>query len=58
MGSEMCIRDSAITPKDSVIEKPLIGPEPNANSHTAAIRVVILASSIVDMALSKPFFTI
>jgi len=48
----------AITPRDSVIEKPLIGPEPNANSNTAAIRVVILASSIVDIALSKPFFTI
>ena len=48
----------AITPKDNVMEKPLIGPEPKANSKTAAIRVVILASSIVDIALSKPFFTI
>ena len=48
----------AITPKDNVIEKPLIGPDPNANSKTAAISVVILASRIVDIALSKPFFTI
>ena len=44
----------AITPKDSVIEKPLIGPEPNANSKTAAIKVVIFASRTVILAFEYP----
>ena len=53
------IRDvniEAITPKDKVIEKPLIGPEPNTNNNSDAIKVVILASKMVDKALSNPFF--
>ena len=37
--------------KDSVIEKPLIGPEPNANNIIAAIKVVIFASKTVIFAL-------
>ena len=44
-------------PKDKVIEKPLIGPEPNTKSSNAAINVVIFASRIVEIALSNPFFT-
>ena len=42
-------------PNDKVIENPLIGPEPNINNNKAAIKVVMFASKIVDMALSKPF---
>ena len=34
-------------PTPSVIENPLIGPEPMKNRITAAIKVVILASKIV-----------
>ena len=45
----------AITPKDKVIEKPLIGPDPNTNNNKEAINVVILASKIVERALSNPF---
>ena len=48
----------AITPKDKVIEKPFIGPEPNMNNNKDAINVVILASKIVDRALSKPFLIV
>ena len=44
-----------IMPKDSVIETPLIGPEPKTNNNKAAIKVVILASNMVDRALSNPF---
>ena len=40
-----------------VIEKPLIGPDPKTNKINAAINVVIFASKIVDIALSKPFLT-
>ena len=34
-------------PTPSVIEKPLIGPDPMKKRITAAIKVVILASKIV-----------
>ena len=47
----------ATTPKDKVIEKPLIGPEPKTKSNKAAIKVVIFASRIVDIALENPFLT-
>ena len=39
------------------MEKPLIGPEPNIKSRRAAINVVIFASRMVVIALTKPFFT-
>ena len=45
----------AITPKDKVIEKPFIGPDPNTNNNNDAIKVVIFASKIVERALSNPF---
>ena len=48
----------AITPKDKVIENPLIGPDPKTNNNNEAIKVVILASKIVEIALSKPFFIV
>ena len=48
----------AITPNDKVIENPLIGPDPNTKSNKDAISVVILASNMVDKALSKPFFIV
>ena len=38
-------------PIDKVIAKPLTGPEPKANKITAAIKVVILASKTVILAL-------
>ena len=41
-------------PMDSVTANPLIGPEPNANSRTAAIRVVKLESIIVVKARLYP----
>ena len=47
----------ARTPKDKVIEKPLMGPDPKTNKRSAAIKVVMLASKIVESALSNPFFT-
>ena len=47
-----------MTPKDKVIEKPFIGPEPNMNNNKDAINVVILASKIVERALSKPFLIV
>ncbi|SVC74706.1 uncharacterized protein METZ01_LOCUS327560, partial [marine metagenome] len=47
----------ASTPSDNVMEKPLIGPEPNTKSRRAAINVVMFASRMVEIALSKPFFT-
>ena len=37
----------AITPKDKVIEKPLMGPDPKTNNNKEAIKVVIFASKIV-----------
>ena len=40
-----------IIPIPKVIAKPLTGPEPKANNITAAINVVILASSTVIFAL-------
>ena len=46
-----------MTPKDKVIEKPLIGPDPKIKSNNAAISVVIFASRMVAIALSNPFFT-
>ena len=48
----------AITPRDKVIEKPLIGPDPKTNNNKDAIKVVILASKIVESALSNPFFIV
>ena len=44
-----------IIPIDKVTENPFIGPEPKTNKSNAAIKVVILASRIVDKAFSKPF---
>ena len=41
-------------PIHKVNAKPLIGPSPNENKQTAAIRVVILASRIVDKDFSNP----
>jgi hypothetical protein len=41
-------------PKVRVTAKPLIGPVPNLNKTAAAIKVVILASIIVLIALVKP----
>ena len=41
-------------PTDSVTAKPLIGPVPYWNSTSAVISVVMLASRIVQSALSKP----
>ena len=44
-------------PTASVTAKPLIGPEPNWNSRTAAISVVIFASIIVVNAREYPAST-
>ena len=44
----------AMTPKDKVIEKPLMGPDPKTKSNKAAINVVIFASRIVAIALENP----
>ena len=41
-------------PKDRVTANPRIGPEPNANRITAAIKVVMLLSSIVAIAFLYP----
>ena len=41
-----------IMPSDKVMAKPLIGPVPSANSTTAAINVVMLASAIDENAFS------
>ena len=41
-------------PIERVTAKPLIGPSPNKNMQIAAIRVVKLASIIVDTDLSNP----
>tara|TARA_B100000700_G_C14338034_1_gene531343 strand:+ start:62 stop:523 length:462 start_codon:yes stop_codon:yes gene_type:complete len=51
----IAVNIDANIPNDKVIEKPLIGPEPNINNNKAAIKVVIFASKIVEIALSKPF---
>ena len=51
----MALNIDANIPKDKVIEKPLMGPEPKTNNSKDAINVVILASKIVDIALSNPF---
>jgi hypothetical protein len=39
-------------PSESVTANPLIGPVPNKNSTNAAISVVMLASAMVEKALS------
>jgi len=41
-----------IIPIESVMAKPLIGPEPNPKRMTAAISVVMFASAIVATALA------
>ena len=41
-------------PNDNVTAKPLIGPVPKLNKTNAAIKVVILASAIVENAFSYP----
>ena len=48
----------AITPKDNVIENPFMGPDPKTNTSKDAIKVVILASKIVESALSNPFLIV
>ena len=39
-------------PSESVIANPLIGPVPNPNSNTAAMRVVMFASAMVENAFA------
>ena len=39
-------------PSESVIANPLIGPVPNPNNSTAAMRVVMFASAMVENALA------
>ena len=41
-------------PMESVTANPLIGPEPNINNMTEAIKVVIFASKIVTIDFLKP----
>ena len=41
-------------PSDNVTANPLMGPVPNANKTTAAIKVVILASAIEENAFPYP----
>ena len=53
----MDVNNDEIIPNERVIEKPLIGPDPKTNKRSAAIKVVMLASRIVEIALSKPFLT-
>ena len=53
----IAVNIEARIPSDRVIEKPLIGPDPNTKRRRAAISVVMLASRIVDIAFSKPFLT-
>jgi len=43
-----------IIPTDSVTANPLIGPVPKINNTAAAIKVVILASKMVENALLNP----
>ena len=42
----MAVKTDVKIPTPSVIEKPLIGPEPKQNKTTAAIKVVTFASNI------------
>ena len=48
----MAVNIEVTIPSDRVTAKPLIGPVPNRNSTKAAIRVVILASAMVEKAFS------
>ena len=48
----IAVNMDVMMPSDSVTAKPLIGPVPKLNSTTAAIRVVTLASAIVENALA------
>ncbi len=50
----IAVNIDATTPKDNVIAKPLIGPDPKIYNNKAANKVVIFASNIVDIALEKP----
>ena len=48
----MAVNIDVKIPIDNVTAKPLIGPVPTANNIIAATRVVMLASAMVDNALS------
>ena len=48
----MAVNIDVTMPKLSVTAKPLIGPVPNMNSTMAAIKVVTLASAMVEKAFS------
>ena len=48
----MAVKTDVKIPTPSVIEKPLIGPEPKQNKTTAAIKVVTFASIIDESAIS------
>jgi hypothetical protein len=48
----MAVNIEETIPSDRVTAKPLIGPVPKANNTMAAIRVVTLASAIVEKAFS------
>ena len=48
----MAVNIEVRMPMLSVTAKPLIGPVPKLNSTTAAMRVVMLASTMVDNARS------
>ena len=52
--TKTAVNMEASRPIDRVTAKPWIGPVPNWNRKSAAIRVVRLASMIDDSALSKP----
>ena len=47
----MAVNIEQTIPMDRVTANPFIGPVPNTNNTMAAIRVVILASAIVESAL-------
>ena len=50
--TKIAVKTDVIIPRPSVIEKPRTGPEPITNNITAAIKVVIFASKIADIAFS------
>ncbi len=51
---KIAVNNDVTIPILNVIANPLIGPVPKLNKTTAAISVVIFASTIVEKAFSYP----
>ena len=52
--TKMAVNMEQIMPALKVTANPLMGPVPNWNNTTAAMKVVIFASTMVRKALEKP----